>query len=310
MKVLTGIATTVGTAPYSESLKRRRKVAATAMNRPSASKYVSHFDLETKELCSDLLDKGMSGTRALDPYPLAQQFSLNLSLTVNWGTRLDSRDSRQSKLFEEVMAVEENVSRFRSTTGNMQDYIPLLRLNPFNKSFAKAKETRRRQDGYLAELNKGLAERMEKGRQKPCIQATIIDDPDIDLNLEEVTSINLSMIAGGLDTVTTTVGWLVAVLAKRPDIQERAYNAIREMYPADQPLCDPNDDQKCAYVVALIREGLRMYSIFRLNLPRTSIRDIEYNGMLLPKGTTFFLNAYACNMGKFLIGSSTVWCGA
>ncbi|OAL27057.1 hypothetical protein AYO20_09865 [Fonsecaea nubica] len=294
-KVLTGAATTVGTTPYSDSLKRRRKVTATALNRPSAQRYVAHLDLETREFCKDLLVEGQWGKKAFDCYPSAQRLSLSLALTTNWGIRMESRDDR---LFNEVIEVEDQVSRFRSVTGNLQDYIPLLRLKPFNQTVMKAKSTRRRQDAYLDQLNRGLLDRMEKGIQSPCIQETIINDPDVRLNEEEVTSINLTMISGGLDTVTTAVAWLIAVLAKRPDIQEAAHEAIQELHGAGSPLCDANDDQKIPYIVALVKEGLRMYTVLRLNLPRTSIKDITYDGMIFPKGTTFFLNAHACNMGR------------
>jgi 3-hydroxyphenylacetate 6-hydroxylase len=41
----------------------------------------------------------------------------------------------------------------------------------------------------------------------------------------------------------------------------------------------------------------RFFTVLRLALPRTSIRDITYNGAVIPKGTVFFLNAWACNMG-------------
>lgn len=40
------------------------------------------------------------------------------------------------------------------------------------------------------------------------------------------------------------------------------------------------------------------YTVLRLALPRASIRDITYEGVVIPKGTVFFLNAWACNMGK------------
>jgi 3-hydroxyphenylacetate 6-hydroxylase len=33
-------------------------------------------------------------------------------------------------------------------------------------------------------------------------------------------------------------------------------------------------------------------------LPRATIRDINYEGVRIPKGTVIFLNAWACNMGK------------
>lgn len=44
--------------------------------------------------------------------------------------------------------------------------------------------------------------------------------------------------------------------------------------------------------------GARFFTVLRLALPRTSIKDITYNGIVIPKGTVFFLNAWACNMGK------------
>jgi 3-hydroxyphenylacetate 6-hydroxylase len=65
------------------------------------------------------------------------------------------------------------------------------------------------------------------------------------------------MLSGGLDTITTLVAWSIALLAQRPDVQEKAIEAIREFFPSHQPLCDSHDDEKCAYIVALVRECLR-----------------------------------------------------
>jgi 3-hydroxyphenylacetate 6-hydroxylase len=109
-------------------------------------------------------------------------------------------DSQEDKLFDEITHVEEEVSRFRSTTGNLQDYIPLLRLNPFNPGSAKAREMRDRRDVYLKALNQDFDDRMAKGTHKPCIQANVILDAEAKLNNEELTSISLTMLSGGLDT--------------------------------------------------------------------------------------------------------------
>ena len=166
-------------------------------------------------------------------------------------------DSQENALFDEITHVEDEVSRFRSTTGNLQDYIPLLRLNPFNFGSKKAREMRNRRDVYLKSLNKGLEDRMEKGTHRPCIQANVILDEDAKLNNEELTSISLTMLSGGLDTITTLLQWSIALLAQRPDIQEKAWKEIAEFYTVDQPLCDALDDQKCSYIVALVRECLR-----------------------------------------------------
>ncbi|OGE47856.1 hypothetical protein PENARI_c035G09570 [Penicillium arizonense] len=293
-KILSNTAgTTIGTSPYSESLKRRRKGAASALNRPSVETYVPHLDVESKAFVEELHRYGNKGKTPVDPMPMIQRLSLSLALTLNWGVRIASQEE---DMFDEITHVEEEISRFRSTTGNLQDYIPLLRLNPFSSNSKKAAEMRMRRDRYLSSLNRDLNDRMEKGTHKPCIQANVILDKEAKLNSEELTSISLTMLSGGLDTVTTLVAWSLGLLAQRPDIQDKAAKAIQEMYGQDEPMCSVEDDQKCAYVAALVKECLRFFTVLRLALPRTSIRDINYNGIVIPKGTVFFLNAWACNM--------------
>jgi 3-hydroxyphenylacetate 6-hydroxylase len=286
--------TTIGTSPFNESLKRRRKGAASALNKPSIATYIDHLDIETRDFVKEGFELGKAGTVGVDPMPMIQRLSLSLALTLNWGTRMGSRDD---PMFDEITEVEEEISKFRSTTGNLQDYIPLLRLNPFNPGSMRAREMRKRRDVYLKRLNDDLDERMKKGTHKPCIQANVILDKEAALNKEELTSISLTMLSGGLDTITTLVQWSVALLAQRPDIQTKAVQEIRKLYTEEEPLCDAYDDQKCGYIVALVRECLRYYCVLRLALPRATVKDIVYEGRIIPAGSTIYLNAWACNMG-------------
>lgn len=246
--------TTIGTSPYSDSLKRRRKGAASALNRPSVETYVSHLDVESKAFVEELFRYGNAGQTPVDPMPMIQRLSLSLALTLNWGVRVASQEE---DLFDEITQVEEEISKFRSTTGNLQDYVPLLRINPFSTNSKKAAEMRMRRDRYLGALNSDLDERMEKGTHKPCIQANVILDEEAKLNKEELTSISLTMLSGGLDTVTTLVAWSIGLLSQRPDVQEKAAGAIREIHGQSEPLCAADDDQKCGYVAALVKECLR-----------------------------------------------------
>ncbi|EKV15010.1 hypothetical protein PDIP_41800 [Penicillium digitatum Pd1] len=285
--------TTIGTSPYGESLKRRRKGAASALNLPSVDMYVSHLDVETKAYVEELYRYGNHGKTPINPMPMIQRLSLSLALTLNWGVRIASQEK---ELFDEITEVEEEISRFRSTTGNLQDYLPLLRLNPFSANLKRAVEMRTRRDKYLGALYSDLDDRMAKGIHKPCIQANVIMEKEAKLNSEELTSIRLTMPSGGLDTVTTLVAWSLGLLSQRPDIQDRAAVAVREMYGEDEPMCSSDDDRKCAYIAALVKECLRFFTVLRLALPRTSIEDITYDGIIISKGTIFFLNAWACKM--------------
>ncbi|TKX21908.1 3-hydroxyphenylacetate 6-hydroxylase-like protein [Elsinoe australis] len=293
-KVLSNTAgTTIGTSPFSDSLKRRRKGAASALNKPSVQSYLDHLDVESLSFVKEGLDFGEAGKKGVDPMPMIQRLSLSLALTLNWGTRMGSKDDH---LFHEITEVEEEISKFRSTTGNLQDYIPILRWNPFSVGSKRAKEMRDRRDVYLTKLNNDLDERMKNGTAKPCIQANVIMDEEAKLNKEELTSISLTMLSGGLDTITTLVAWSVALLAQRKDVQDKAIKEIRKMFPEEQMLCDKEDDLKCEYVMALVKECLRFYTVLRLALPRATVKDITYQGKLIPAGTTIYLNAWACNM--------------
>ncbi|CRK35304.1 hypothetical protein BN1723_004092 [Verticillium longisporum] len=234
--------------------------------------------------------KGMKGPRGL---PLVGNL---------WDIRTNAADQyrhwakKHGDVYQATTHVEEEVSRFRSTTGNYQDYVPLLRLNPFNFHSAKAREMRHRRDVYLTALNQGLEQRMKDGTYKPCIQANVMLDEEARLNAEELTSISLTMLSGGLDTLTTLVAWFIGLLVHKPEIQEKAIQEIRAFFGDNEPLCDSEDDQKCPYMVALVRESLRYFTVLRLALPRATVRDVVHNGITIPKGSTLFLNAWACNM--------------
>jgi 3-hydroxyphenylacetate 6-hydroxylase len=296
---------TIGTSPASESLKRRRKAAASALNRPSVQSYIPFLHLETADFIRDLYERGDHGAKAIDCMPMIQRLSLNLSLTLNWGDRIGSLDDH---LFDEITECEEYISRylslksklirFRSTTGNLQDYIPILRYSPINKNSAKAVEMRARRDVYLRRLNTELQQRIDAGTDRPCIQGNVLKDPEAKLNEDELISISLTMLSGGLDTITTTLGWAVALLSQRPDIQEKGYKEITKIYGNDisEIWTNPGEEARVPYITGFTREVLRYFTVLRLALPRATQRDVKYEGYVIPEGSTVFLNAWACNM--------------
>ncbi|KIW84445.1 hypothetical protein Z517_03695 [Fonsecaea pedrosoi CBS 271.37] len=284
--------TTIGTSPYSDSLKRRRKAVASALNRPAVVSYIPHLDRETRVFLSEALKYGDSGKKGINPMPLFLRMNMSIGLTLHWGSRMES----QNDLFHEIVHVEDTISNFRSTTGNLQDYIPLLRLNPWNTQSSQAVEMKLRRDRYIEILDKDLEKRIKQGTNKPCIRGNVLVDEDAKLTEMELKSLNLTLLAAGLDTMNSAVGWGMALLAKRQDIQKKALEAIREIYPADRPLCDAADDQSCIYLVAVIKEILRYFSVTRLSLPRCTIQDFVYDEKMIPKGTVIFLNVWACNM--------------
>ncbi|KAJ6070733.1 cytochrome P450 phenylacetate hydroxylase [Penicillium canescens] len=304
-KVISSTAgTTIGTCPYDESLKRRRKAATSGLNRVAIQTYLRQLDSETQTFISDIFESGNGGNEDVDPIYIIQRLSLSLSLTMNWGI---PKLNLSSDLFREIAVVQNQISRHRSTTGNLQDYVPLLRLDPFGMRRRQAEALRKRRDHYLESLNRGLDDKMKQGTYQSCIRASIIKDEEAQLEADELASVSLTMLSAGLNTITAVLRWSIALLAEKPEIQEKALQAIRSQHSSEEPLCDPEDDQTCSYMRALVRELLRYYPPNRLSLPRESIAETLYETKVIPKGTTVFLNVWACNMDPTVFGDPEVF---
>ncbi|KAK2612597.1 hypothetical protein QQS21_001369 [Conoideocrella luteorostrata] len=284
---------TIGTSPWDESCKRRRKAAATALNRPATQSYMPILDLESTVSIKELLEDCKGGTVPVDPNAYVARFALNTSLTLNYGYRIDG--SIDSELLKEVTHVEREISNFRSTSNNWQDYVPLLRL--WSKQNSSAEEYRQRRDTYLTNMLDHLKGEIEKGTDKPCITGNILKDPEAKLNLAEIKSICLTMVSAGLDTVPGNLIMGMAYLSTKEGqaVQAKALKAIQEVYPNGDAWEKCLVEEKVPYITALVKEILRYWSVIPICLPRTSLRDIPYKDAVIPAGTTFFMNAYAAD---------------
>ena len=169
---------TIGTSPWDESCKRRRKAAATALNRPAVQSYMPIIDLESKVSIKELLVDSKNGQADVDPCPYFQRFALNTSLTLNYGFRIDG--TIDNEFLKEIVHVEREISNLRSTSNNWQDYIPLLRLWPRKNN--RAEEYRARRDKYMSLLLNVLKEKIGKGEDKPCITGNVLKDPEAHLS--------------------------------------------------------------------------------------------------------------------------------
>ncbi|WOO78093.1 Phenylacetate 2-hydroxylase [Vanrija pseudolonga] len=280
---------TIGTSPWDESCKRKRRAAATALNKVAVQTYVPIIDRETLALIEDLYTGSEAGKVQINPFAYVQRLALNVSLVANYGCRLDGVGD---DMLREIVDVETNVANFRSVNNSWRDYIPLLRLVPSSAGAAEAKlmaETRVRRDKYMNFLLDDLKDRVKAGKDIPCITGNILKDPEAKLTDEELSSICLSMVSAGLDTLANTLFWSIGYLAKHPEIQERAYQAIYDVYQGAIP---DSNEETVEYITALGKECSRYFSVLKLALPRATLGDSEYRGVHIPDGTTVFLNAW------------------
>lgn len=136
---------TIGTSPWDESCKARRKAAATALNRPAVQSYMPIIDYESTKSIKELLHDSDHGRKDVDPNAHFARFALSTSLTLNYGIRIEG--NVDDKMLGEITHVEREISNFRSTSNNWADYIPIMRLKPGGNT--KALEYKKRRATYM-----------------------------------------------------------------------------------------------------------------------------------------------------------------
>ncbi|KAI0135134.1 cytochrome P450 [Daldinia grandis] len=295
-----GPVTSIGTSPWDDSCKRRRKVSATALNKTSTESYLPILDLESRALTLDILSSCKGGDVSVDVLDLTRKFALNLSLTLAYGTRVeDVKDLHRDLVISEIIYIEEEISKFRNPTSNYSNYIPLLRPLDIVAGWLRLQkgshmaDVGKRRYAYHHVLQEKLKRDIADGVDRPCIQGNVLKDPESKgLTEGELLSIGLSMLAGA-DTTKRSLMWAILLLAYRPDIQERAYKEITE---TDAHLLESPHvaHSRVEYVEAFTKEIGRYFVVQRLALPKATYSHVQWKGAVIPPNTLLFLNSWAC----------------
>ena len=138
--------------------------------------YLPFVDLEINRTIAEFLDNTGGGSE-IDPQGYFQRFSLNISLTIGFGLRLQG--SVKDELLWEIVEVERELANYRGVAHCWQDYVPFLRLFPGYKK--KAIAYRARRDEYLLGFFNELRRRIDEGTDNPCIAGNVIKDPEAKL---------------------------------------------------------------------------------------------------------------------------------
>ncbi|OLL23693.1 Phenylacetate 2-hydroxylase [Neolecta irregularis DAH-3] len=280
---------TVGTTPWSEECKYRRKTMATALNRNAIQSLNPMLAFESFLVIKQLFENSNYGQNEINVRPYIQLYTLNAILKINYGTGLSSIDD---PLYPEIVKVESEISQLRGTSSNWQDYIPLCRLWP-----AKAWRIlyyRKRQDKYLNYfLNRILAD-IANGTEKPCVATNILKRK---LDFAAVKSISQTMISAGGANISACLYFGIGYLSspQGQDIQEQAYRAIMEAYP-DGDAMDKGLEENIPYMAAFVQELLRLYPVVPMSSPRESGEETTFQNATIPAGSTFFMDAQAANL--------------
>ena len=253
------------------------------------------FDLESYCIMRDLHRDSKAGAVEISIRPYLQRFALNTTLTLCYGIRMDNV---YDDMLREILHVGSAISLLRSASENYQDYIPMLRYLPNNEKTARSKELRDRRDQYLNFLLNKVRDKIRNGTDKPCISAAILKDEETKLSGVEVSSICLSLVSGGFETIPGTLTSCIGSLSTLEGqvFQDRAYEDIKRYYTNMQGLWrDSFQEEKVPYVNAIVKEAARYYTVSAMSLPRKTVCEVDWDGAKIPAKTMILINAQAAN---------------
>ncbi|KAH9884071.1 phenylacetate 2-hydroxylase [Xylariomycetidae sp. FL2044] len=297
---------TIGTSPWNESAKRKRTAVSAYLTRPALRASAPMLDVETHAFVEDMWEVSKSGKLGeVDPQLYCQRLAFNITLMICYGTRF--ADAHDPDLLH-MLNIASTVASFRSSNSNPQDYVPLLRYLPNNARQKIAVETREKRDVWLAKMMDRVRVAMEKGKCRPCITETLLSDTTGSGKLSEadIRSINVSLVSGGFETVSTTalagLGWLASPAGQI--FQEKAYEDLIASHQGDVEAAWEKVlvEEKSAYNVALYKEMLRYFAAIQLLPPRSTLKVFEWNGITIPRGVSVYMNAQAINHDKSFYG--------
>ncbi|XP_066988071.1 cytochrome P450 2L1-like [Macrobrachium rosenbergii] len=133
-------------------------------------------------------------------------------------------------------------------------------------------------DAYLKEMQ------METGNK-----STIFQENRMNL-ISSVTS----LFRAGSETTSSTMRWMVALMAVNPEIQRKMQKEIDEVFPGDEvPSLERRD--KMPYTEAVLLEVHRFVTLLPIGLLHTATEDITVAGYRIPKNTVMFAHSESCH---------------
>ncbi|XP_072763518.1 cytochrome P450 4C1-like isoform X2 [Anoplolepis gracilipes] len=277
------------TAPLS-IWSKHRKIIMRSFNKSTLQKYFDIFVKQSLILTNELEKIGLNGNNV----SLLKHIS-KYTVRAACGTMTDIK----------IESLSNQINQFIEATTSSKKIVKLRMRNIFlhpNFIFnltSLGRGQRQNQNFFHSFTNKVVQEQIYasseqniKNNENRTLLDILIEAFQKDKSSKEKIHDNLiTMILAGYDTTSVTINLAIFMLANFPEIQEKVYKELWEIYRTETPesvLIKYEDLSHMNYLECVIKETMRLFPTIPV-VSRCLTEDVKIEEYILPKGTNILM---------------------
>ncbi|GAN04483.1 cytochrome P450 [Mucor ambiguus] len=225
---------------------------------------------------------------------LIEHYTMTSILAIAFGDMCNYQPG--DPVLHKAFTITERAASTMSPSDQIREFFPILKtLWPVKR--AKYRQVRHELTGFYGSLLEQFKARMEKNSDDvpDCFVKEI-------MKLNELTDLQIINFVGifvgaGSDTTTSTLEWMLAYLANHPEIQDKAFQEIKDTIGLER-LPGAQDEPMLPYLQCIIMETLRMRPPAPIAIPHATSKDDVYRNWLIPKDTVVVMNLFAVHQDE------------
>jgi cytochrome P450 len=231
------------------------------------------------------------------------RFTASVVFSISYGHRIDSVDSpiiRERLEFMHFMASLNVPGAYKAESFPILKYVPPL-LAPWKRNIEEHSNLEAQSNIALVEgVKRDILVAKEKGLEAaPSLTQTLLavrEEEHIPLPEKDFCNVPSSLFGAGSDTTASTLCSAILALVTHPEALVIAHAEMESVIGTSRtPTFD--DEAKLPYIRALAKEVLRWRPVAVLGgTPHATTEDDNYEGWLIPRGTTVLGNSWAINL--------------
>ncbi|XP_067317336.1 cytochrome P450 2G1-like [Anolis sagrei] len=227
--------------------------------------------------------------KPFDPTYFLSQAVSNIICSIVFGDRFDYEDKEFRSLMEMINTLFRESSSSWAQLYDMYESFLKYFLGPPAKVYDSlenlrlfvAKKVKMNRENFDSDFQRDFIDcfltQMEKEKNKP---ASEFNERNLELTIQ-------NLFVAGTETVSSTIRYGFLYLMKHPEVQAKMHEEIDKVI-GNNRVPNIEDRSQMPYMDAVIHEIQRCSDLVPMDLAHRVIRDTEFRGYLIPKGTEIY----------------------